>query len=192
LFLDVDLDGRLDLFEANGHLESEIQKVQPSQSYAQPAQVFWNAGSAARATFAEVPSGALGDLSRPLVGRGAACADIDADGDLDLAITQVGAAARLLRNDRANDHRWLRLRLSTRGANRDAIGAQVDVHAGGIVQRRDVVPTRGYLSQSELVLTIGLGSAARADAVVVRWPDGARQEFGALEADRLHVLEQVP
>lgn len=192
LFLDVDLDGRLDLFEANGHLESEIQKVQPSQSYAQPPQLFWNAGPTARATFAEVPAEMLGDLGRALVGRGAACADIDADGDLDLVVTQVGAAARLLRNDRANLHHWLRLRLASRGANTAAIGALVEVHAGGLVQRRDVIPSRSYLSQSELVLTVGLGPAERAEAVLVRWPDGARQEFGALEGDRLHVLEQAP
>jgi enediyne biosynthesis protein E4 len=128
LFMDYDLDGRPDLLQANGHLESEIARVQSSQQYAQPPLLFWNCGPDCPATFVAVSE--TGDMGRPLVGRGATYADIDGDGDLDLLITQNGRAPVLLRNDQALGHHWLRLRLRSPGPNRDAIGAKVEVRAG--------------------------------------------------------------
>jgi hypothetical protein len=184
LFLDYDLDGRPDLLQANGHLESEIARVQPSQHYAQPPLLFWNCGEACPATFVPLGPGETGDLGRPLVGRGATYADIDADGDLDLLITQNGRAPVLLRNDQALGHHWLRLRLRGKGPNHDAIGAKVEVRAGGQTQTREVMPTRSYLSQVELPLTFGLGTAGRVEGVSIQWPDGTRQDLGALGADR--------
>jgi hypothetical protein len=184
LFLDYDLDGRADLLQANGHLESEIARVQPSQHYAQPPLLFWNCGEACPATFVPLGPGETGDLGRPLVGRGATYADIDADGDLDLLITQNGQAPVLLRNDQALGHHWLRLRLRGTGANRDAIGARVEVRAGGQTQTREVMPTRSYLSQVELPLTFGLGTADSVEGVSILWPGGTRQDLGALGVDR--------
>src|SRR5436309_1126405 len=97
-FFDYDLDGRLDLLSANGHLEEEISKIQQSQRYAQPAQLFWNCGAANGPTFVNVPAEKCGpDLFRPMVGRGSAFADIDGDGDLDVVLTQVNGTPLLLR-----------------------------------------------------------------------------------------------
>jgi hypothetical protein len=189
-FFDADLDGRVDLLQANGHLEEEINTVQPSQHYAQPAQLFWNCGPRSSSCFAPVDAARTGDLGKPIVGRGAAYADIDGDGDLDVLLTQVGRRAVLLRNDQQLGNRWLRLKLVGRRCNRDAIAAVVEIDAGGATQRAQVMPTRSYLSQVELVLTFGLGAAARADAVRVRWPgEGEVQELGALDAGA-HVIEQ--
>jgi hypothetical protein len=191
LFLDYDLDGRQDYLQANGHLESEIAQFQASQAYEQPAQLFWNAGNAAKRTFAEVPAESAGDLMRPIVGRGCASADVDGDGDLDLLLTQSGGRPMLLRNEQALGHHWLRLHLVGKGANHDAIGARVEVSAGGEEQCQEVMPFRSYLAQVELPLTFGLGSGTKAARVSIHWPDGATQELTGLAADRLHRIEQA-
>lgn len=174
-FFDYDLDGRLDLFQTNGHLEEEISQVQPSQRYRQPAQLFWNSGAQRGGCFELVPSETAGDLVTPIVGRGAAYADIDADGDLDVIVTQAGDRPLLLRNDQQLGHHWIRLRLEQPGANPDAIGAWVEIDAGGVTQRRQVMPTRSYLSQVELPVTFGLGSSDQVDEIRITWPDGMEQ-----------------
>ncbi|MBM43651.1 MAG: RNA-binding protein [Phycisphaerae bacterium] len=175
-FLDYDLDGRLDLFQTNGHLEDEISEIHRSQQYRQPAQLFWNTGSDSGATFELVPSEIAGDLVTPIVGRGAAYADIDADGDLDIIVTQVGDRPLLLRNEQALGHHWIRIVLQGTLPNLDAIGAWVEVDAGGVTQRRKVMPTRSYLSQVELPLTFGLGENDGIEALRVTWPDGSIQD----------------
>lgn len=190
-FFDYDLDGRLDLFQANGHLEGDINRVQSSQHYRQPAQLFWNCGERCRTSFLAQPADANGDLGRPLVGRGAAYADIDADGDLDIVITQNGGAPLLLRNDQALGHHWLRVRLTGTRVNRDAIGARVEVRSRGETQVRYVMPSRSYLSQVEPVLTFGLGTASRIDSLLIVWPDGSRQSVADVPVDtELEVIQQ--
>jgi hypothetical protein len=182
LFLDADLDGRLDYFQTNGHLENEINVVQPSQTYAQSPQLFWNCGPDCARRFQLASQ--VGDLSNPLVGRGAAYADIDGDGDLDLLITQTGRPAVLLRNDQASGHHWLRVALAGKTPNTDAIGAAVELTAAGATQRRLVMPTRSYLSRVELPLTFGLGAADRVDTLRITWPDGTIQEIEVEGVDR--------
>src|SRR5262249_41931907 len=88
LFDDLDLDGRVDMVHANGHLEPTIQTVQPNQNYRQPAQLFWNAGPGDKHVFVEASAASVGDLAKPIIGRGLAAADIDGDGDMDLILTQ--------------------------------------------------------------------------------------------------------
>lgn len=191
LFVDYDLDGRLDIAACNGHLESEINKVQVSQHYAQPAQLFWNCGPNSTCEFLPVALEKCGvDLVKPMVGRGLAMADIDGDGDVDLLLTAVGGPARLLRNDQQLGHRWLRFKLVGRSANRDAIGAWVEVLSEGELLRRQVMPSRSYLSQSELPVTIGLGKRSRIDRVAVRWPGGQVQEVRDYRINGLTVVEQ--
>ena len=184
LFLDADLDGRVDLFAANGHVEPEIAKVQAGQTYAQPAQLFWNCGDACDRRFQLVRN----PIATPRVGRGAAYADIDADGDLDIALTQVGGRATLLRNDQDAGNHWLRLALRAPPPNVHALGARVIVEASGTRQRRTVMPSRSYLSQVETVLTFGLGGEERVETVTVIWPDGEEETWTGLEADRVHAL----
>ena len=188
VFLDYDLDGRQDLLLANGHLEHEINKVQQSQTYAQPPQLFWNCGDACPGRFVPVTQG--GDLTAPLVGRGIATADIDADGDPDILITQNGRRPVLLRNDQNTGHHWLRVQLAGRAPNPEAIGARISLSAGGITQVRELFPARGYLSSVEMPLTFGLGTADRLDSLVIRWPDGQEQTVATEGVDRLMIIEE--
>lgn len=196
-FFDYDLDGRLDMLQVNGHLEDDIEVVEPSQQYRQAPQLFWNAGPAAASTFVPVEPAPGDGLTRELVGRGSSYADIDGDGDLDVLLLQTGDRPLLLRNDQETGHRWLRFLLRGDGerVNRDAIGAWVEVEqetaAGPVVQRRRVMPTRSYQSQVEPVVTIGLGEAASVnelERVEVLWPDGTRQ---AVDVDALDRVVEV-
>lgn len=172
-FFDYDLDGWQDLLSVNGHLDEDITRLQESQEYRQPAQLFWN--NQGDGFLVATENEITGDLFKPLVGRGSAYADMDGDGDLDVVFTQAHGAPLLLRNDQGLDHHWLRLKLMGKGGNQHGIGAQVKVHAGGQVQARWVMPTRSYLSQSEVTLTFGLGQADQVETIEVTWPDGKSQ-----------------
>jgi hypothetical protein len=190
-FFDYDLDGRPDLLWANGHLEPDIARVDPSQAYAQPAQLFRNTGRLGRAMFAAVgPSVAGPDLFAPMVGRGSAYADIDGDGDLDVILTANGGPARLLRNDGGNANGWIRLELVGRVSNRDSIGARVTVRAGSLVQQAQLFPAKGYLSSVEHALTFGLGGESQAESVRVVWPSGKTSEFRGLRSGRVYKLDE--
>jgi hypothetical protein len=193
-FFDYDLDGRLDLLTCNGHIDPDVHKVQSTQSYKQSAQLFWNTGDPVR-TFEPVTAAVAGpDLFQPIVGRGCAYLDYDGDGDLDVVLTANNGPAVLLRNDQALGHHWIRLQLEGDGvtSNRSAIGAEVTVEAGGQTMVRTVTGAKGYLSQSELTVTVGLGPTTIADKVTVRWPGKARQkqEWTGLGADGTYVLRQ--
>ena len=191
-FFDYDLDGRLDVLTANGHLEEEINKVQASQHYRQPAQLFWNRGVSRGISFVPVPPEKCGpDLFQPIVGRGSAFADIDGDGDLDVVMTQIGGPPLLLRNDQKTHHHWLRLKLVGTRSNRDAIGAWVKVRVGSQTLSRQVMPTRSYLSQSELPVTIGLGNASKIDALEIIWPGGQLQTPPLPSLDATTVIRQA-
>jgi hypothetical protein len=192
-FFDADLDGRLDLFQTNGHLEEEISTVQASQSYRQPAQLFWNAGPDRReGAFVPVPDADVGDLATPIVGRAAAYADIDADGDLDVVLTQVAGRPLLLRNDQSTGNHYLRLRLEGTASNRDAIGARIFARVGDRTIRQQVMPTRSYLSSVEPVVTIGLGAEEAVDQLVIRWPDASQTVLEHVAADQMMTIRQPP
>jgi enediyne biosynthesis protein E4 len=202
-FFDYDLDGRQDLLTCNGHLEPDIHEVKSGQYYRQPAQLFWNAGKESKICYAPVGEEDAGpDLFTPLVGRGCAYADIDGDGYLDVVLTENGGQARLLHNDGPDPNKggqrnnWIRLTLEGDGvrSNKSAIGARVILKAGGVEQRREVISARGYLSQSELTLTFGLGQDQKVDQVTIQWPgkNGNKQIVNGndLAINKTHTIRQ--
>jgi hypothetical protein len=187
-FFDYDLDGYPDIFAANGHVSDDIQKVQSRVTYAQAPQLFQNA---AGKRFEDRSAEAGPVFLRPVVARGAAYADYDNDGDLDVLLNVNHGPARLLRNEGGSGNNVLRLRLAGTASNRDGIGARVDVTLNGGRRAWQIVKTgSSYASQSELPLTFGLGGAAGVDAVRVTWPNGRADTVGALRGNQTVTIEE--
>ena len=192
-FFDYDMDGKLDLLASNGHLERDINRVQESQHYEQPPQLFNNCGPKQATEFVPVPEEKCGsDLIQPMVGRGTSYADIDNDGDLDVIIAGLGSRPRLLRNDADLAANWVRLKLAGSSGDTSALGAVAEVVAGGQTLRRQVMPTRSYLSQVELPLLFGLGEATSIDSIRVIWPDGTVQDVEPPAINQLHTITKTP
>ncbi len=179
-FADFDNDGWLDIFIANGdahHLEAEEDIL------------LHNDGGT---RFVDVSAASGKDFQAKGVGRGSAVADIDNDGDLDLLVLNINGPPRLYRNDGGNRGNWLIIDLVGTAGNRDAIGARIRVTVGEKTQTRDIRSSSGYLSQSDLRAHFGLGTAARADRVEIRWPNGAIQELTAVDANQVLRVTETP
>lgn len=185
-FFDYDNDGWTDIFVANGHIENEIERVQKRVTYAEPPHLFRNLGGG---KFQEVTSSMGAAFAAPRVARGAAYADIDNDGFLDVVITTNRGPAVLFRNEGGTNHS-LRVRLEGMKSNRNGIGAVVRVAAGSDKQWQMMRSGSSYLSQSELVLTFGLGSHTTVDAVEVRWPSGQVDKMNNVDADQVVTLQE--
>jgi hypothetical protein len=186
-FADFDLDGLLDLFLVNGHVYPEVEQVKTEAGYRQPKVVYRNRGDG---RFDDV-SGRLGaPVTVPRASRGAAFADLDNDGDVDVVVNNVHDVPELYRLDRTVPGHWLILRLRGVQSNRSAIGARVTVTAGGVTQVNEVRGGGSYLAQNDLRVHFGLGSAATVDRVQVRWPNGREETWGDVAADRIVTLSE--
>ena len=185
LFFDCDLDGALDLFCVNGHIEPEVLRYQQHTPYAQPPSLFRNRGDGA---FQDITKHA--GLTRTGVGRGCAYGDYDNDGDLDLLVQNNGATQNygkvwLLRNDSEPTTNYLRVRTIGTRSNRDGIGGKVQVKSRNRVQRQMVRTGSSYCSQSEIVLTFGLGSNETVESLEIQWPSGEMDRYVEPEANQL-------
>jgi enediyne biosynthesis protein E4 len=171
-FFDYDLDGWPDVLVANGHIDADIERVQANVKYAMPPHLFRNLGNG---TFTEVTKTLGASFVAPRVGRGAAYADTNNDGRLDVLLSTNGGPVYLFRNEvqgPSATNRSLRIKLTGTKSNRDGIGAIAKLTAGGETQTQMLRSGSSYLSASELVLTFGLAQREKADIVEIRWPSG--------------------
>jgi enediyne biosynthesis protein E4 len=189
-FFDYDLDGLLDVFAANGHVSDDISVVQPTVRYAQPAGIYHNKGGK---KFEDVSAKLGRALQKPVVARGAAYADFDNDGDLDLAITANNGPARLLRNDNANQNDMLRIKTIGTRSNRDGIGAKLTLTTNKGARLFAMVKSgSSYLSQSELPVTFGLGKPedGKTANLEILWPSGQKDSIPNIKPNQFITVKE--
>ena len=185
-FFDVDLDGRLDLLVANGHIDETITRVESTISYAESPHLFHNEGGG---KFRDVVALVGKAFNQPKVARGAAYGDFDNDGDLDVLITTNNGPAYLFRNDCAANHS-IRFRTVGAKSNHDGIGANIRIWTPEGVRWLTVKSGSSYLSQSDRSVTFGLGGFESIERAAIEWPSGLKQELGKLAADHTYVVEE--
>lgn len=183
---DYDLDGHKDLVVGNGHVLEEEDARNNASTYAQSQQLFHNKGDG---TFVD-DLRSLGDLALPRVTRGLAVGDMDNDGDWDIAMVSQLGPLQLYRNDGGNQNHWITLRLEGVTGNRDAIGAKVIIQTAAGKQTQWVRSGSSYLSESDRRVTFGLGGATQIQSLVIRWPGGKTQKFGALPGDKFYFVRE--
>ena len=189
-FFDYDLDGLLDVFAANGHVSDDISVVQPTVRYAQPAGIYHNKGGK---KFEDVSAKLGRALQKSVVGRGAAYADFDNDGDLDLALTVNNGSARLLRNGNANQNDMLRVKTVGTRSNRDGIGAKLTLKTNkGLRLFAMVKSGSSYLSQSELPVTFGLGKPeeGKTASLEIVWPSGQKDSIPNIKPNQFITVKE--
>jgi hypothetical protein len=188
-FVDLDNDGRRDLFAAQSHVLDTVSRARQGFDYLQPPLMLRNEGSG----FVDV-SASLGPVfARPAAGRGAAFADLDDDGDVDIVITNLDAEPTLLRNDGGNANHWLTVSLRGTRSNRGGIGAIVTVvDQQGRTQSGICSTASSYQSASDGRVRFGLGNARSVRRVEVRWPSGTLQVLEDIAANRiLEIVEPL-
>jgi hypothetical protein len=191
-FLDLDNDGWLDLFLVNGHVYPEVDRVKTEAGYKQRKIVYRNLREG---RFADVTERLGEPVTIPKAGRGAAFADVDNDGDLDVIVNNIHDAPDLFRLDldearRATSGHWLGLKLVGVQSNRSAIGARVRLVTAEGTQSQEVRGGGSYYSQNDLRVLFGLGATSSIVRVEVRWPNGREEKWSTLAVDRYHTLKE--
>jgi enediyne biosynthesis protein E4 len=186
-FMDYDNDGARDLFMANGHVLDNIERYHADSRYAEPKLMFRNNG---RGVFENVSDQLGPDFLLPRVSRGAAIADFDNDGDLDILVSNNGQVPQLLRNDGGNTNHWLEIFLIGTKSNRDGVGARVKLSAGDLVLYDQRKGGMSYQSAQDPRLHFGLGQHSTVDSVEILWPSGSVTKLANLKSDQIIAIKE--
>ena len=186
-FIDLDNDGWLDLFLANGHVYPEVSQLKTEAGYQQRKIVYRNLRNGKFEDITEL----LGTPATTLkASRGCAFGDIDNDGDTDIVINNVHDKPDLFRLDSLNKNHWITLKLVGTKSNRSAIGSRIRCVANGESQFQEVRGGGSYISQNDLRVHFGLADATRVERLEVRWPNGSEEEWTNLGVDRFLRLRE--
>ena len=186
-FMDYDNDGARDLFMATGHVLDNIERYHADTRYAEPKLMFRNNG---RGIFENVSDQLGPDFQLPRVSRGAAVADFDNDGDLDILVNNNGEAPQLLRNDGGNANHWLELFLIGTQSNRDGVGARVKLTTQDFVLYDQRKGGMSYQSAQDPRLHFGLGRNTRVESIEIIWPSGATTKLSGIKADQIIAVKE--
>ncbi|MFL6279744.1 MAG: CRTAC1 family protein [Vicinamibacterales bacterium] len=186
-FADLDLDGWLDLFLVNGHVYPEVEQLKTEVGYRQRKVVYRNLGNG---RFEDVTETLGPPVTIPRAGRGAAFADLDNDGDIDIVVNNVNDRPDLFRTKSPEGRNWLLIKLVGHTSNRSAIGARVRAVVGDRVQVQEVRGGGSYYAQNDLRVHFGLGDAAQVTRVEVRWPTGVEESWADVPVNRIVTLEE--
>ncbi len=184
---DFDNDGWLDVFMSNGHVFPEVDTHRLHVTFKEKKIVYNNLGNG---RFADVTENAGAAVNQLRSSRGTAFGDFDNDGDVDVVVINMNESPSLLRNDCAVKNNWLKVKCIGTKSNRSAIGARVRVMTGRHSQINEVMSGSSFMSQNDLRLHFGLGRAAQADLVEVRWPLGLVESFKNVDANQLLVVQE--
>ncbi len=186
-FFDLDNDTWLDLFVVNGHVYPQMDQISSGARYRQGKLLFVNNGDG---TFCNATEQGGAVLSELRVGRGAAFGDLDNDGQIDIVVEDLDAAPMILKNEGDKTNHWISLELGAKQGNPLAIGARIKITTGKIVQTEEIRSSSSYLSQNDLRIHFGLGKAAKADEIEIRWNSGKIETLKDVAADKFYgVLE---
>jgi hypothetical protein len=185
---DFNNDGLLDIFVTDGHVTDNVQLYDPQLSYKQTDLLYENLGGG-RFRNVSAESGPAFRIQH--VGRGAAVADFDNDGDLDIVVTDAGGRPMLLRNDGGNRSHWIAIRARGRESNRFGVGCKVRVTSGSRTQLREINPYGSYLSTSDVRLYFGLGGEANITRLEIEWPSGKKQALQDIPANQTLLLDEA-
>jgi hypothetical protein len=184
-FADLDNDGWLDLIAVTGHVYPQMNSLPSDPGYRQPAILSMNQKDG---TFCDASTQAGAALAERRVSRGLAAADLFNDGNVDVILNNLDGQPTILRNRGIAGRHWVSFELAGTKSNRLALNARVKIVAGGVTQTGDVLSGGSYLSQNDLRVHFGLGTATKIDSVEIRWPSGAVDRIGPLAADEYYAV----
>ena len=184
---DYDNDGWLDIFQVNGNMLDNVALYHSEVSWKEPKLMFRNLG---KGKFDLVSAQLGGDFMKPTVGRGAAVADFDNDGDLDIAVSNNNDVPQLLRNDGGNANHWLEVMLVGVQSNRDGRGAALKLTSEGFVEYRQAQGGMGYMSAQDPRIHFGLGRRTTVSSLEITWPSGIVDKLSSVPTDQIITVKE--